>query len=164
MHAEIPRPWPVHMQARGGEVDVVPAQRHDSHAAAVKPANDGHDTRAIQAYLGHRSIMSTVRSTALTPNRSLLWQLSDLEKRDGTLCRAMERAPQEADDRQPKCMPTSAIVRSPLGCPHGPPSATTVGCSCHRSTPASMRQRQTFGRSDPDCGRGGVLMQAQLER
>jgi hypothetical protein len=24
---------------------------------------------AIQAYLGHRSIMSTVRSTALTPNR-----------------------------------------------------------------------------------------------
>src|SRR6516164_9389039 len=69
MHAEIPRPWPVHMQARGGEVDVVPAQRHDSHAAAVKPANDGHDTRAIQAYLGHRSIMSTVRSTALTPNR-----------------------------------------------------------------------------------------------
>jgi hypothetical protein len=32
-------------------------------------ANDGHDTRAIQAYLGHRSIMSTVRYTALTPNR-----------------------------------------------------------------------------------------------
>jgi site-specific recombinase XerD len=31
--------------------------------------NDGHDTRAIQAYLGHRSIMSTVRYTALTPNR-----------------------------------------------------------------------------------------------
>ena len=27
------------------------------------------DTRAIQAYLGHRSIMSTVRYTALTPNR-----------------------------------------------------------------------------------------------
>ena len=34
-----------------------------------KLANDGHDTRAIQAYLGHRSIMSTVRYTALTPNR-----------------------------------------------------------------------------------------------
>jgi site-specific recombinase XerD len=30
---------------------------------------DGHDTRAIQAYLGHQSIMSTVRYTALTPNR-----------------------------------------------------------------------------------------------
>jgi integrase len=39
------------------------------HACGFKLANDGHDTRAIQAYLGHRSIMSTVRYTALTPNR-----------------------------------------------------------------------------------------------
>ena len=31
------------------------------HACGFKLANDGHDTRAIQAYLGHRSIMSTVR-------------------------------------------------------------------------------------------------------
>ena len=30
------------------------------HACGFKLANDGHDTRAIQAYLGHRSIMSTV--------------------------------------------------------------------------------------------------------
>jgi type 1 fimbriae regulatory protein FimB/type 1 fimbriae regulatory protein FimE len=39
------------------------------HACGFKLANDGHDTRAIQAYLGHRSIMSTARYTALTPNR-----------------------------------------------------------------------------------------------
>jgi type 1 fimbriae regulatory protein FimB/type 1 fimbriae regulatory protein FimE len=39
------------------------------HACGFKLANDGHDTRAIEAYLGHRSIMSTVRYTALTPNR-----------------------------------------------------------------------------------------------
>ncbi len=39
------------------------------HACGFKLANDGHDTRAIQAYLGHRSIMSTVRYTALTPRR-----------------------------------------------------------------------------------------------
>jgi type 1 fimbriae regulatory protein FimE len=39
------------------------------HACGFKLANDGHDTRAIQAYLGHRSIMSTVRYTALTPAR-----------------------------------------------------------------------------------------------
>jgi site-specific recombinase XerD len=39
------------------------------HACGFKLANDGHDTRAIQAYLGHRSIMSTVRYTALTSNR-----------------------------------------------------------------------------------------------
>jgi integrase len=39
------------------------------HACGFKLANDGHDTRAIQAYLGRRSIMSTVRYTAVTPNR-----------------------------------------------------------------------------------------------
>ena len=39
------------------------------HACGFKLANDGHDTRAIQAYLGHRSIMSTARYTALTPHR-----------------------------------------------------------------------------------------------
>ena len=31
------------------------------HSTGSKLANDGHDTRAIQAYLGHRSIASTVR-------------------------------------------------------------------------------------------------------
>jgi site-specific recombinase XerD len=34
------------------------------HACGFKLANDGHDTRAIPAYLGHRSIMSTVRYLA----------------------------------------------------------------------------------------------------
>jgi site-specific recombinase XerD len=38
-------------------------------ACGSKLANDGHYTRAIQTYLGHRSIMSTVRYTALMPNR-----------------------------------------------------------------------------------------------
>jgi site-specific recombinase XerD len=32
-------------------------------------ANKGHDTRAIQAWLGHRSITSTAVYTALAPNR-----------------------------------------------------------------------------------------------
>jgi type 1 fimbriae regulatory protein FimE len=39
------------------------------HSTGYKLANDGHDTRAIQHYLGHRSIASTVRYTALTPDR-----------------------------------------------------------------------------------------------
>jgi type 1 fimbriae regulatory protein FimB/type 1 fimbriae regulatory protein FimE len=39
------------------------------HACGFKLADDGHDTRAIQAYLGHRSIMSTVRYMALTRDR-----------------------------------------------------------------------------------------------
>ena len=42
---------------------------HMLRHCGFKLANDGHDTRAIQAYLGHRSIMSIVRYTALTPNR-----------------------------------------------------------------------------------------------
>jgi site-specific recombinase XerD len=29
------------------------------HACGYKLANDGHDTRAIQAYLGHRNIQNT---------------------------------------------------------------------------------------------------------
>jgi hypothetical protein len=33
------------------------------HACGYKLANDGHDTRAIQAYLGHRNIQHTVRVT-----------------------------------------------------------------------------------------------------
>ena len=39
------------------------------HGCGYKLANDGQDTRAIQHYLGHRSIASTVRYTALAPDR-----------------------------------------------------------------------------------------------
>jgi integrase len=39
------------------------------HSCGYKLATDGQDTRAIQHYLGHRSIASTVRYTALAPDR-----------------------------------------------------------------------------------------------
>ena len=39
------------------------------HACGYKLANDGHDTRSLQAYLGHKNIQHTVRYTELTPNR-----------------------------------------------------------------------------------------------
>lgn len=39
------------------------------HACGFKLANDGHDTRAIQYYLGHKNIQHTVRYTELTPTR-----------------------------------------------------------------------------------------------
>jgi site-specific recombinase XerD len=39
------------------------------HACGYKLANDGHDTRAIQDYLGHKSIQHTVRYTELSPVR-----------------------------------------------------------------------------------------------
>ena len=39
------------------------------HATGYKLANDGHDTRAIQHYLGHKNIQHTVRYTELAANR-----------------------------------------------------------------------------------------------
>ena len=39
------------------------------HAAGFVLANKGVDTRTLQAYLGHRSIQSTVRYTELAPGR-----------------------------------------------------------------------------------------------
>ncbi len=39
------------------------------HACGYTLANKGHDTRAIQAYLGHRNITHTVRYTELSPER-----------------------------------------------------------------------------------------------
>ena len=39
------------------------------HACGYALANRGHDTRALQAYLGHRNIQHTVRYTELSPLR-----------------------------------------------------------------------------------------------
>jgi site-specific recombinase XerD len=55
------------MVARAGEVAGFPYQISSHvlrHSCGYKLANDGRDT-----YLGHRSIVSTVRYTALAPDR-----------------------------------------------------------------------------------------------
>ena len=39
------------------------------HATRYKLANDGHDTRSLQAYLGHKNIQHTVRYTEMSPTR-----------------------------------------------------------------------------------------------
>ena len=39
------------------------------HACGFALANAGHDTRALQAWLGHRNIQHTVRYTELAPDR-----------------------------------------------------------------------------------------------
>ncbi len=39
------------------------------HACGFKLANDGHDTRALQHYLGHKNIQHTVRYTELAADR-----------------------------------------------------------------------------------------------
>ena len=60
------------MVARTGEAAGFPFLVHSHmlrHSCGYKLANDGQDTRAIQRYLGHRSITSTVRYTALAPDR-----------------------------------------------------------------------------------------------
>lgn len=45
------------------------------HACGYALANAGHDTRALQAYLGHRNIQNTVRYSELAPGRfSGFWQ------------------------------------------------------------------------------------------
>jgi len=60
------------MVARAGESAGFPFLVHSHmlrHSCGHKLANDGQDTRAIQHYLGHKSINSTVRYTALAPDR-----------------------------------------------------------------------------------------------
>jgi site-specific recombinase XerD len=60
------------MVARAGVAAPFPFLIHSHmlrHSCGYKLANDGHNTRAIQGYLGHRSIVSTQRYTALAPDR-----------------------------------------------------------------------------------------------
>ena len=58
--------------ARAGEQAKlgVPVHPHMlRHGCGFKLANEGHDTRAIQHYLGHRNIQHTVRYTELAADR-----------------------------------------------------------------------------------------------
>ncbi len=57
---------------RAGERAKLPFPIHPHmlrHSTGYKLANDGHDTRSIQQYLGHRNITHTVRYTELSPER-----------------------------------------------------------------------------------------------
>ena len=57
---------------RAGQKARLPFQAHAHmlrHSVGYKLAGDGHDTRAIQDYLGHRNISNTVRYTELAPGR-----------------------------------------------------------------------------------------------
>jgi len=58
--------------ARAGELARLPFPIHPHmlrHSAGYKFANEGHDTRAIQQYLGHKNITHTVRYTELSAER-----------------------------------------------------------------------------------------------
>jgi type 1 fimbriae regulatory protein FimB/type 1 fimbriae regulatory protein FimE len=60
------------MLSRIGEAAGLPFPVHPHmlrHACGFKLANAGHDTRALQHYLGHRQIQHTVRYTEMAPGR-----------------------------------------------------------------------------------------------
>jgi len=61
-----------HLIARLGKAEGMPFAVYPHmlrHACGFKLANDGHDTRALQHYLGHKNIQHTVRYTELSPDR-----------------------------------------------------------------------------------------------
>ena len=61
-----------HLIQRLGKAAKMPFSLHPHmlrHACGYKLANDGHDTRALQHYLGHKNIQHTVRYTELSPDR-----------------------------------------------------------------------------------------------
>ena len=66
------------MIARIGEAAKLPFGIHPHmlrHSTGYKLANDGHDTRALQHYMGHKNIMHTVRYTDMAPDRfKNFWQ------------------------------------------------------------------------------------------
>ena len=70
--------WPIspigfhRLIQRVGETAKMPFPIHPHmlrHACGFKLANDGHDTRALQHYLGHKNIQHTVRYTDMAPDR-----------------------------------------------------------------------------------------------
>ena len=61
-----------HIVARAGELAGIPFHVHPHqlrHSCGYYLAANGHDTRAIQDYLGHKNIHHTVRYTQMSPQR-----------------------------------------------------------------------------------------------
>ena len=71
-----------HLIQRLGKAAKMPFPLHPHmlrHACGYKLANDGHDTRALQHYLGHKNIQHTVRYTELCADGSgLLARLAQI--------------------------------------------------------------------------------------
>jgi type 1 fimbriae regulatory protein FimB/type 1 fimbriae regulatory protein FimE len=68
----VTRAWFLKLLNRLSEAAKLPFQAHPHmlrHACGFKLANDGVDTRALQHFLGHRSIVHTVRYTELRSDR-----------------------------------------------------------------------------------------------
>jgi type 1 fimbriae regulatory protein FimE len=70
--------WFLPMVQRAGRTAKLPFPVHPHmlrHSTGYKLANDGHDTRSLAHYLGHRNLQSTARYTALAEGRfARFWQ------------------------------------------------------------------------------------------
>jgi len=104
---------------RLGEAAKMPFPIHPHmlrHACGFKLANDGHDTRALQHYLGHKNIQHTVRYTDMAPDRFKdFW-------RDRTRATASTSSPPTRHSR-------SLPARSPSGARRSPPRLPSTGAS-----------------------------------
>lgn len=70
--------WFLPLVQRTGKAAKLPFPVHPRmlrHSTGYKLANDGHDTRSLAHYLGHRKLQSTARYTALAEGRfAKFWQ------------------------------------------------------------------------------------------
>jgi type 1 fimbriae regulatory protein FimB/type 1 fimbriae regulatory protein FimE len=69
--------WFRKMMGRLGERAGMPFRVHPHqlrHSIGYLYANQGKDTRSLQAFLGHRNIQSTVRYTKMSPTRFKAWE------------------------------------------------------------------------------------------
>jgi type 1 fimbriae regulatory protein FimE len=70
--APVTTAWFLRMVQRTGKAAKLPFPVHPHmlrHSTGYKLANDGHDTRSLAHYLGHRNLQSTARYTALPEGR-----------------------------------------------------------------------------------------------
>ena len=74
------------MVERAGEAAKLGFKAHPHmlrHACGYALASEGHDTRALQAYHGHKNIQHTVRYTELSPTRFKdFWRLIAVARRN----------------------------------------------------------------------------------
>jgi hypothetical protein len=87
------------------------------HACDYEPAKDGVNTRALQAYLGHRNIQNTTRYTALAPDRFKGFS-RDLALDAARACESFGGRPKQVEDAEitPGLLARQNPNRSVVGC------------------------------------------------